>query len=159
MTKSKGIQRERELFRLFYDHGYASMRAPNSGGGTKRELPDVIAGKMGETFAIEAKASSASPIYLTSDEMDSLLDFSEPIGAKPRVGVRYDHEDWYFFHPGDLHYTGDSYRIKKERALVKGTTIDELCTKTSPKIGLQEGFDAVESGDITESQMIRLFDF
>jgi Holliday junction resolvase len=41
--------------------------------------------------------------------------------------VRFDREDWYFFHPGDLHVTdGGNYRVKKETALAEGTDLAEL---------------------------------
>jgi Holliday junction resolvase len=45
--------------------------------------------------------------------------------------VRFDREDWFFFHPGDL-YTTDkgSYRVKKETALADGTDFAELVGDT-----------------------------
>ena len=107
------------------------MRAPASGAATKRELPDVLAGD-GETFyAIEAKSSAGNPIYLTGEEVESLLYFAQNFGAKARIAVRFDREDWYFFHPGEL-YTTDagSYRVKKETALADGTDFPEFVGET-----------------------------
>jgi len=107
------------------------MRAPASGAATTRELPDVLAGD-GETFyAIEAKSSAGNPIYLTGEEVESLLYFAQNFGAKARIAVRFDREDWYFFHPGEL-YTTDagSYRVKKETALADGTDFPEFVGET-----------------------------
>ncbi|QLD89696.1 nucleoid-structuring protein H-NS [Natronomonas salina] len=137
-SNAKGDRRERELVNALDDAGFAVMRAPSSGSATERELPDVLAGD-GETFyAIEAKSSAGDPIYLTGEEIEALVYFSRNFGAKPRVGVRFDREDWYFFHPGDLHETdGGNYRVKKETALERGTDFAEF-TGDSTKVTLEE---------------------
>ncbi|WP_323674222.1 Holliday junction resolvase Hjc [Halorubellus sp. PRR65] len=127
----KGNRRERELVNALDDAGFAVMRAPASGAATERELPDVLAGNAEDFYAIEAKSSSGRPIYLEGEEVENLVYFARNFGAKPRIAVRFDREDWYFFHPGDL-YTTDkgSYRVKKETALADGTDFDELVGDT-----------------------------
>jgi Holliday junction resolvase len=123
----KGDRRERELVNLLDEAGFAVMRAPASGSATERDLPDVLAGNGERFFAIEAKSSAGRPIYLDGEEVESLLFFSRNFGAKARVAVRFDREDWYFFHPGDLHTTeGGNYRVKRETALADGTDLAEL---------------------------------
>ena len=123
----KGDRRERELVNLLDEAGFAVMRAPASGSATERDLPDVLAGNGERFFAIEAKSSSGDPIYLDGEEVESLLFFSRNFGAKARVAVRFDREDWYFFHPGDLHTTdGGNYRVKLETALRDGADLAEL---------------------------------
>ena len=115
MSGRKGSRRERELVNRLDRAGFAVMRAPASGGATTRELPDVLAGNGDSFYAIEAKASGGDPIYLTGEEVEALVYFARNFGAKARIGVRFDREDWYFFHPGDLYTTdGGNYRVKKE---------------------------------------------
>ena len=127
MGNRKGDRRERELVNLLNENGFAVMRAPASGGATQRELPDVLAGNDGLFFAIEAKSSSGDPIYLTGEEVDGLVYFAENFGAKARIGVRFDREDWFFFHPDDLYTTdGGNYRVKQEVALADGTSLADL---------------------------------
>lgn len=127
MSNAKGDRRERELVNLLDDAGFAVMRAPASGSATERELPDVLAGDGEVFYAIEAKSSAGDPIYLTGEEVEALVYFSQNFGAKARIGVRFDREDWYFFHPSDLYTTdGGNYRVKKETALSDGTDFDEL---------------------------------
>jgi len=123
----KGNRRERELVNALDEAGFAVMRAPASGAATERELPDVLAGDGDDFYAIEAKSSSGRPIYLEGEEVENLVYFARNFGAKPRIGVRFDREDWYFFHPGDL-YTTDagSYRVKKETAVEDGVDFAEL---------------------------------
>jgi len=137
-SNAKGDRRERELVNALDEAGFAVMRAPASGSATERELPDVLSGD-GETFyAIEAKSSAGDPIYLTGEEVEALLFFARNFGAKPRIGVRFDREDWYFFHPADLHTTdGGNYRVKKEKALSEGTDFDEF-VGNSQKVTLDE---------------------
>jgi len=140
-SNAKGDRRERELVNALDEAGFAVMRAPASGSATERELPDVLSGD-GETFyAIEAKSSAGDPIYLTGEEVEALLFFARNFGAKPRIAVRFDREDWYFFHPADLHTTdGGNYRVKKDTALSDGTDFDEFVGH-SEKVTLDEVAD------------------
>jgi Holliday junction resolvase len=123
----KGDRRERELVNLLDEAGFAVMRAPASGSATDRDLPDILAGDGDVFYAIEAKSSAGDPIYLTGEEVESLVYFAQNFGAKARIGVRFDREDWYFFHPGDLYVTdGGNYRVKKETALAEGEDFAEF---------------------------------
>jgi Holliday junction resolvase len=123
----KGDRRERELVNELDAAGFAVMRAPASGSATERDLPDVLAGDGDRFFAIEAKSSAGDPIYLSGEEVEALIYFARNFGAKARIAVRFDREDWYFFHPGDLHVTdGGNYRVKKETALADGEDLAEL---------------------------------
>jgi Holliday junction resolvase len=132
VSNSKGDRRERELVNVLDGAGFAVMRAPASGSATERELPDVLAGDGEVFYAIEAKSSAGNPIYLTGEEVEALVFFAQNFGAKPRIGVRFDREDWYFFHPSDLYITdGGNYRVKKETALEAGTDFDELTGSSS----------------------------
>ena len=128
----KGDRRERELVNELDAAGFAVMRAPASGSATDRDLPDVLAGDGERFFAIEAKSSAGDPIYLSGEEVESLIYFARNFGANARIAVRFDREDWYFFHPGDCYTTdGGNYRVKKETALAEGTDFDELVGHSS----------------------------
>ena len=147
MSQAKGDRRERELVNRLDEAGFAVMRAPASGSATERELPDVLAGDGDTFYAIEAKSSAGNPIYLTGEEVEALIYFAQNFGAKPRIGVRFDREDWYFFHPGDLHVTdGGNYRVKKETAIAEGTDFDEFVGR-STKVTLEEVGDVTSGPD------------
>ncbi len=132
-SNRKGDRRERELVNALDDAGFAVMRAPASGGATKRELPDVLAGNGDVFYAIEAKSSAGDPIYLTNEEIYDLVHvFAKNFGAIPRIAVRFDREEWVFFHPDDVHQTdGGNYRVKKEFAVESpaGETIADLLAR------------------------------
>ncbi|MFC7097218.1 Holliday junction resolvase Hjc [Halobaculum marinum] len=152
----KGDRRERELVNRLHDAGFAVMRAPASGSSTDRELPDVLAGDGRVFYAVEAKSSSGDPIYLRGEEVEALIYFARNFGAAPKIGVRFDREDWYFFHPGDLHVTdGGNYRVKKETALADGETIDDLLAaseETESDTSVAEVLNAVEQGVLSADE-------
>jgi Holliday junction resolvase len=154
-SNAKGDRRERELVNALDDRGFAVMRAPASGSATERDLPDVLAGDGEVFYAIEAKSSSGRPIYLDGEEVEALVYFARNFGAKPRVAVRFDREDWYFFHPADLHVTdGGNYRVKKETALAEGVDMEEL-TGGSKKVTLDELAAAREEESRDTAEILR----
>ncbi len=159
MSNAKGDRRERELVNLLDEAGFAVMRAPASGSATTRELPDVLAGDGNEFYAIEAKSSAGNPIYLDGEEVYGLVYFSRNFGAKPRVAARFDHQDWYFFHPDDLYQTdGGNYRVRKETALADGTDFEEF-TGHSQKVTLDEvGGDTSEEESETAKDVRRVLE-
>lgn len=127
MSQEKGSRLERELVNLLDDAGFAVMRAPASGSATGRDLPDVLAGNAEVFYAIEVKASGGDRIYLDGEEVASLVYFARNFGAKARIGVRFDSEDWYFFHPSDLHVTpSGNYRVKRDTARNDGISFTEF---------------------------------
>ena len=144
-SNSKGDRRERELVNRLDEAGFAVMRAPASGSSTDRDLPDVLAGDGERFFAVEAKSSSGRPIYLDAEEVESLIYFARNFGAKARIGVRFDREDWAFFHPADLHTTDSgNKRVKKERALSGGEDIAALAGESEQT---RLGADGVDEPD------------
>ena len=172
-ANEKGDRRERELVNALDDAGFAVMRAPASGSATERELPDVLAGDGEDFYAIEAKSSSGQPIYLDGQEVEALLFFARNFGAKPRIGVRFDREDWYFFHPGDdaVHVTdGGNYRVKKETALADGTdfaelvghsekvTLDQVGEESGPDQATLDVLDALERGDLSKEEAAEMLE-
>jgi Holliday junction resolvase len=172
MSNAKGDRRERELVNRLDEAGFAVMRAPASGSATERELPDVLAGNGERFYAIEAKSSAGDPIYLDGEEVYALVYFAQNFGATPRIGVRFDHEDWYFFHPDDLHQTdGGNYRVKRETALADGTdfaeftghsekvTLDEIGQgKDSDDEDLRRILEAIERGDLSVAEGVEMLD-
>lgn len=167
MPNQKGSRTERELVQLLDAAGFAVIRAPASGGATDRDLPDVLAGNGREFYAIEAKSSGSEHIYLTGEEVESLIYFSRNFGAKSRIGVRFDSEDWYFFHPSDLYTTkSGNYRVKRERALRDGLNLTELSagdgddgsSAEDEEAGIRSVLAAVRSGDVSVDEAIDILD-
>jgi Holliday junction resolvase len=159
MANRKGDRRERELVNRLDEAGFAVMRAPASGGATQRELPDVLAGNGQVFYAIEAKSSAKKPIYLSGEEIEALVYFSRNFGARPKIGVRFDREDWYFFHPADIYKTdGGNYRVKKKMALTEGETIEGLTKSGGDGDDIERVLTAVEQGTLSADEAAGMFD-
>lgn len=127
VKNKKGDRRERELVNKLSKDGFAVLRSPASGSRTDRDLPDIFAGNPPLIYAIEVKSSEGAPIYITEEKIDGLYFFAQSFNAKPRVAVRFDYEDWFFFSPESLYRTaGDNYRVKKETATSDGITYTSL---------------------------------
>lgn len=126
MSKT-GSREERELVKMLWDADCAAMRAPASGGATKKPLPDVIAGNGKVYLAIEVKSSSLERIYINSDKIIGLKEFADTFGAKPYIGVKFIRKKWRFICPDDLYKTkNNNYRVNIELAFDKGFEFDEI---------------------------------
>lgn len=126
----KGSKEERDLVKMLWDSDFAAMRAPASGGATKKPLPDVLAGNGKIYLAIEVKSTSRDKIYIDSRKINGLCEFSDIFGAKPYIGIKFRYKKWLFLSPEDLEVTrNDNYRLDMDLAFKKGLELDELIGK------------------------------
>jgi Holliday junction resolvase len=123
--KSKGSNAERELVHMFWENGWACMRAAGS-GSTSFASPDILAGNVLRRLAIECKATKSNIQYLTKEEIINLKFFAEKFGAEPWVGVRFNTLKWFFVNIEDLKDTGKNYSVSVEMAKMKGLLFEEL---------------------------------
>ena len=127
----KGSKEERDLVKLLWQADFAAMRAPASGGATKKPLPDVIAGNGKLYLAIEVKTTSKERIYIGSEKIGGLCEFSDIFGAQPYVGIKFKYKKWLFLSPENLIRTKNrNYRLDLELALKKGLELEELLGKS-----------------------------
>tara|TARA_Y100000310_G_C20644664_1_gene795887 strand:- start:1387 stop:1758 length:372 start_codon:yes stop_codon:yes gene_type:complete len=119
--KEKGSRAERELLHKFFDIGWICVRAAGS-GSIPLPCPDLLAGKGGRSLAIECKSTKKLKKYLTKQEVEDLIRFSEMFGAEAIVGLRVDRNGWSFFDAKDLKFTGKFYVADSS----KGIKFEEL---------------------------------
>jgi holliday junction resolvase Hjr len=130
--KAKGSKAERELIHMFWDNGFAAVRAAGS-GSTTQASPDLIVGNGKVFFAIECKASTSHSKYLDKDEINQLDYFANCFGARAFIAMRFNNEPWYFLRLTDLKVTSKSYLASMELAKKKGLTFEELIGKYEQK--------------------------
>ncbi|WP_409200378.1 Holliday junction resolvase Hjc [Methanobrevibacter sp. DSM 116169] len=123
----KGSTEERDLVHKLWDRNFAAMRAPASGGATKRPLPDIIAGNGKIYLAIEVKTTTKDKIYIDSVQIDALCEFSNTFGATAYIGIKFKYTKWLFLKPEDVERTkSNNLKIEKDVALEKALEIDEI---------------------------------
>lgn len=123
----KGSTEERDLVHKLWERDFAAMRAPASGGATKKPLPDVVAGNGKIYLAIEVKTTTKERIYIDEVQINELKEFSQTFGAKAYVGVKFKYTKWLFLEPHNVERTrNNNYRIDKNYALEKALEIDEI---------------------------------
>ncbi|MEK6855073.1 MAG: Holliday junction resolvase Hjc [Nanoarchaeota archaeon] len=129
-NKSKGSKAERELVKLFTEQGWRAVRVAGSGIGEDSPC-DLIAAKLGKKgFAIEAKSSKKSSIYITKAQINDFVLFSNMIGLKPVIAARFNREGWLFLAPEYLKDTGKFWVVSLETAKQKGKRFSQFFEST-----------------------------
>jgi Holliday junction resolvase len=111
-----GSDKERELATLLDMAEYQVMRAPSSGGGTKRDLPDLHWGKGGESWAAEMKYTGTDTAYYTEAEVTALERFAEAFGATAFLVARFKQDTTFYYRaPAEARRTDkDNYAIDRD---------------------------------------------
>ena len=119
-NKAKGSKVERELFQKFIENNYRAVRVAGSGVMENAEC-DLIAGKKGgRKFCIEVKSSKKPVIYISKEQIEKFIIFSDIFGLSPVVALRFNREGWLFLHPKNLRNSGKNWAITLEEAKEKG---------------------------------------
>ncbi|MCF7910350.1 Holliday junction resolvase [Candidatus Pacearchaeota archaeon] len=121
-NKSKGSKAERELFMKFVENNYRAVRVAGSGTMENAEC-DLIAGKKGpgnKKYAIEVKSSKKPCKYISKEQIEKFMVFSDIFGLKPVIALRFNREGWFFIPPKFLKETGKNWCITLEDARKKG---------------------------------------
>ncbi|MGC9071263.1 MAG: Holliday junction resolvase Hjc [Acidilobus sp.] len=111
--KAKGARAENELANMLWDEGFAVVRGPSSGGGSKRRFqPDLVAIKDKVVVAIEVKArSDEGPIYIDAEQVVGLSEFAKRAGGRAFIAFRASGGDWRFHPIENLKPTGASFKL------------------------------------------------
>jgi Holliday junction resolvase len=119
-NKSKGANAERELVKLFTEHGWRAARV--AGSGVNDDSPcDIIAGKMGRGgYAVEAKSSKKDRIYITKSQIEDFLLFASMIGSNAVLAIRFNREGWLFVKPEMLEDSGKYFVVSLKNARNQG---------------------------------------
>ena len=119
-NKAKGSRVERELLAILTENNWRATRT--AGSGVNDDSPcDLIAGKMGRKgFAIEVKSSKKNRIYITKEQIQDFIMFTNMIGLKPAIAVRFNYEGWLFLDPKYLEDSGKYWVVSLENAKEKG---------------------------------------
>ena len=124
-NKHKGSNNERELLKKFSEDGWRAARV--AGSGVNDDSPcDLIAGKPGLKLAIECKSTRKTTQYISKEQMNDFIVFSEIMGLKPLIAIKFLREGWLFVNPSDMKDAGKSWAIKLEYAKSIGRRFGQL---------------------------------
>ncbi|MEI6731121.1 MAG: Holliday junction resolvase Hjc [archaeon] len=125
-NKSKGSNAERELVKLFTENSWRAVRV--AGSGVNDESPcDIIAAKLGRGgHTIEAKSSKKDSIYITKQQIEDFVLFSNILGLAPVIAVRFNYEGWLFIRPEELRDSGKSWVVSKKYAKEQGRKFSQF---------------------------------
>ncbi len=112
-NKAKGSRAERELLQLFTDNQWRAARVAGS-GVNENTFCDLIAGRYGKAYAVEAKSSKQPRIYITKQQIDDFIQFTSVMGLIPVVAVRFNREGWLFLKPEQLEDSGKNWVVNLE---------------------------------------------
>lgn len=132
-NKAKGSRVERELLKLFTERGWRAARVAGS-GTNENTFCDLIAGKFEKqpdylitegrhekkAVAVEVKSSKKDRIYITKEQINDFIVFSDIMGLKAIIAVRFNREGWLFLNPEDLEDSGKYWVVSLKRAKEKG---------------------------------------
>jgi Holliday junction resolvase len=112
--KAKGTRAENELANILWEEGFAVVRGPSSGGGSKKRFqPDLVAIRDGAVVAIEVKArSDEGPVYIEAEQVLGLAEFARRAGGKAFIAYRAKGGEWRFHPVEGLQPTGSSFKIE-----------------------------------------------
>jgi Holliday junction resolvase len=125
-NKAKGSKAERELLDMFVKNNFRAARVAGSGMMENSDC-DLISGKIGAgKYAVEVKSSKKTSKYITKDQINRFLVFSEIFGLTPVIAVRFNRLGWYFFNPSDLVDSGKNWVINLNLAKEKGKRFSQF---------------------------------
>lgn len=124
-NKSKGSNAERELLRLCTEKGWRAARV--AGSGVNDDSPaDMIIGKHGVGYVIEAKSSKNPNIYITKEQINDFIVFARMTNLKPVIAVRFNRQGWLFLHPEQLKDSGKNWVVSLKNALSQGRRFSQF---------------------------------
>lgn len=142
-NKEKGSKAERELYEMFVANHFRAVRVAGSGRMDNADC-DLIAGKPGEKYAIEVKSTKKSSKYISKEQMNSFIVFSEIFGLIPVIAIRFNRLGWFFFNPRDLEDSGKNWGISVEAAREKGKRFSQFFGKSGNEIADGIGFEELD---------------
>ncbi|MBT4604414.1 hypothetical protein HOC01_02140 [archaeon] len=127
--KAKGINAERDLIHKFHALSWSAVRIAGS-GSTRYPAPDLLAGNGHRRIAIEAKSTADSRKYFSHEDIDQLRTFSRNFGCEFWLAVKFQGENWTFFHPEDLQETKTAFVATVQLSERIGLNLSELLAVT-----------------------------
>ncbi len=125
-NKAKGSRVERELLDLLTQNSWRAVRV--AGSGVNDDSPcDLLAAKQGKKgHVIEVKSTKKSIIYIKKEQIEDFILFSNLMGLKPTIALRFNYEGWLFIEPKHLRDTGKYWAVSLDTAKEEGKRFSQF---------------------------------
>jgi Holliday junction resolvase len=125
-NKAKGSKAERELLQILTENGWRAVRV--AGSGVNDNSPaDLIAGKIGRKgYTIECKSSKKTSIYISRQQIEDFIVFSNLLGLQSVIAARFNYEGWIFLSPEQLEDSGKYWVVHLKTAKEKGLKFSQF---------------------------------
>ncbi|MCD6549477.1 hypothetical protein J7K41_02070 [Candidatus Micrarchaeota archaeon] len=111
---SKGSRAERELTKMFIEHGFRVIRAAGSGN---HDTPDILVFRKGKQYCFECKAWDRENLQIPRTQIDNLKKWEDITGITTMIAWRIPRLGWRFIPIHLLTENEKSYSINKRTAL------------------------------------------
>jgi len=139
---------------MFVDNNYRAVRVAGSGTMENADC-DILAGKKGKKFAIEVKASKKPIKYITKEQINRFMIFSQIFGLKPVIAVRFNRFGWFFLNPKDMKDSGKHWVVNLDIATKKGKRFSqyfgEKTRKEKSEMVIEEDIEELINKDYEET--------
>lgn len=124
-AKAKGSSAERELQHTLVAAGFAVVRAAGSGSATV-DACDLVAGKAGNSFAIEVKACASDRQYISREQMTELRSFAQAFGAHATIAVKWTRRGWGVIDANQLVSEGKYFGVKQPQMIPLARWLEDV---------------------------------
>jgi Holliday junction resolvase len=99
-----------------------------AGSGVNDNSPaDLIAGKIGRKgYTIECKSSKKTSIYISRQQIEDFIVFSNLLGLQSVIAARFNYEGWIFLSPEQLEDSGKYWVVHLKTAKEKGLKFSQF---------------------------------
>jgi len=126
----KGANAERELIKILWNNGFATVRAAGS-GVTPLPSPDLIALGNGKKVAFECKAWDSAYLNLSVDQFLTTKQWCKIADADFFIAWKIPNKGWLFVKPEHLTRNEKNFSISRKKAHVKAVPLSVILGKQS----------------------------
>ena len=127
-----GYRYEWELTRKLRLNGLAAVRI--AGSGKSVDAPDIIAGYRGHVVSIQVKTTRGETLYISEEDMNSLIGFSKLLGSEPWFYVVYRGRRLSLLvKPEVFERTNRGVKLTFEKAREEGISVSEFASVIKAK--------------------------
>ena len=148
-NKGKGCKTERELYQMFVKGCYRVVRVAGSGKMENADC-DLIAGKKGKKYCIEAKSSKKPIKYISKEQIENFRVFADIFGLTPVVAVRFNHLGWFFLNPKDMKDSGKNWVVNLDIVRKKGKRFGQFFHEKIKETGVEVGGVVLKGEELDE---------